>query len=632
MMAQKLSETTRASRSFRGGELVTLSVRLPDGRLGKTSIRRSELVRRAMAAEIARKTVWLAQEVHVTESGRRISLDRQWESIYADPSCDMRIIAPAQRGKTLYQIVKTMAQLYCGMAVGWVMPKYGKVQELVNGKLNGTIKNTPLYLEMQEASTGADTLQFKTFGDYGKLYLVTANSENELTSFSSDAMHIDERDFCNRVNLPMYPSRMNASPYRLTDEISTPTTEGSEAKLGQPGNDNIHSEWLTGDRRRYFSKCPRCGTEQILDWYKNVVQVDRDESGRITGFDVRDKDWSVGSPQDLRVCCRECRHPFDRLSSGRWIAQRPHRTRMRTYWVEALASPIGPSIEQMLQTFTRALGNPSKMQHFHNMDLGRPYAGGMLRFTKDLFRQCAPNQRHWMLTECDGPCTAGVDVNRPWLDIQISRWIGGKQVKVWAGKVQGGEREVVALFRKFNVIGAVIDNQPETKFSMSLQDACAGAGISMIRCKYASTEQSRMIVVSEAGENPKLDPPRLITVNRTVAIDTLYETMQTKVVEWFTDWETAISGALIEEFTIPVRKLSISEAGAERFVWEGKPDHQLHAAVYDLLAGDLLKMNIVRDYSEIGPFVNDFTHGGGGYKPDPGGNPQRNDAVMIQRG
>ena len=81
----------------------------------------------------------------------------------------------------------------------------------MHGKLNPTIRGTALYEQLVDDAGGHDTVGFKQFGDYGKLYIVTANSENELTSFSADAMHIDERDFCNRQNLPMYTSRMNWS-------------------------------------------------------------------------------------------------------------------------------------------------------------------------------------------------------------------------------------------------------------------------------------------------------------------------------------------------------------------------------------------------------------------------------------
>jgi hypothetical protein len=612
-------------------ETVKVGVRV-NGAVVPVEISRAELVRRAMSTSITKQVLNLVHNHHVTEAGRRVKLEHQWKQIYADPSTDMRIIAAAQRGKTLYQLVKTFAQLSLGMSVGWVMPKENKVLELVHGKLNLTIKNTPLYQEMMQVSAGNDTVKFKTFGRYGKLYIVTANSPTELTSFSSDAMHVDERDFCNRVNLPMYTSRMNASPYKLTDEISTPTVEGTKAAVGQRGVDNIHSEFLHGDQHRYFSTCPHCGHTQILDWFENVVKVAADESGRVIDFQVRDQDWSPGSMNDIRTCCAraKCGRPFNRLAPGQWTSL-GGRARLRTYWVEPLALSMGPTLEQMLDTFRKSLGNPTKMQTFMNMDLGRPYAGGMARFSTDLFERCE-DRNLGMLESCDGPCTMGIDVNRPWLDVQISKWVEGRQIKIHVAKVQGGVVEVLRLMERFKVVGAVIDTHPETKFAVQLQaDAMEKLKVPVVRCKYASTEQGKPIVISEQGEGP-LDPPRLITVQRTFAIDSVYETMQTKQVVWFRNWRGALNGALVDETCNPVRKLVINDAGNERFVWEGQPDHQLHASVYDWLAGEILEMRTVRDYSDVMPLVSDVVHPRLRANPESVKLSRMDDSPMIFRG
>ena len=594
---------------------------------------RSQLVRQAMASAVSQRVMELVNGIHRNEMDRPVTLEHQWERVYADPSPDMRIIAAAQRGKTLLELVKTMAQVSLGLAVGWVMPKENKVTELVNGKLKATIENTPFYQELQANSPGSDSTRFKTFGKTGRLYIVTANSANELVSFSADAMHIDERDFCNKQNLPMYPARMNFSPYKFTDEISTPTVDGTETRVGQVGIDNIHSEFLAGDQHRYFSTCPHCGQDQILDWYENVVKVKQDESGRIIGFDVRDLDWSDGSARDIRVCCKSCQRPFDRLAPGEWRAMNPG-SRIRSYWMEALNSAVGMSLSALLQDFTRALGNPSKMQTFHNMMLGRTYSGGSMRFTDAMFQACVENG-HRMLQRSDGPCTIGIDVNRPWLDVQISKWADGKQIKVFAEKLQGGVDELIALCERFGVVGGVIDNQPEVKFSMQVQEAAkAKLGIPIVRCKYATNEQGRAVIISESGDDPENDPPRLITVNRTFAIDTVYESMATGTLVWFEEFRGAIEGALVSEMTNPVRMLTVSDAGIERFTWAGQPDHQLHAAVYDWLAGDQLEMNVVRDYSEIGPFISHLlhTHGPVGPAATSSSSGQFSDDVMIFRG
>src|SRR5690606_19021911 len=98
---------------------------------------------------------------------------------------------------------------------------------------------------------------------------------------------------------------------------------------------------------------------------------------------------------------------------------------------------------------------------------------------------------------------------------------------------------------------------------------------------------------------------------------------------WFEEWQEVINGALAEEFSNPVRKLVINDVGTEKFVWEGIPDHQLHAGVYDQIAGTVLEMDAVKDYSDIGPFMSVLLHSHPPVGPESSG---FDDSVMILKG
>lgn len=611
-MAAEQGIPEKSERAKRATEMLTILVMCPDGHKRPIRMTRAEAERRAMAVDVARRSLELIRDHHRTEKGQPVELEHQWKQIYADPSPDMRVISAAQKGKTLWQLVKTFAQLTLGLNVGWIMPNKDKVSELVQGKINPTITNTPLYADLQKSGGGVDSVQMKMFGN-ATLYVKTAESSKQLTSFSSDCMHVDERDFCNRENLPMYTSRMLWSPFKLTDETSTPTLEGVVGKLGEAGTDNIHAEFLAGDQFRYFSVCEHCGRQQIIDWYNNIVEVQCDESGRIRDFRVRDEHWE-GQVPDIRPICVECHHPMDRLRPGFWKSLNPGAT-MRTYWVEALAIVYGEEIWQLVEKFTKCLGNPSKMQHFHNMDLGRPYAGGMMRFTADLFRECAEDG-YRMLERSDGPCTIGIDVNRPWLDVHISRWVGGRQRKVYVAKMEAKEERLIGLFERFNIIGGVIDNQPETNFAIGLQETIMQqTGRWIVRCKYATNPQVNPLVISEAGERT-FDPPNLVSLDRTCAIDSLFEDFVMRRLVWFEEWRSALDGMLFEEFHNLVR-VFVTDGPKERIDWVGKPDHQLHAAVYDALAGEIfgLATKSQLDYSEMTPIIEQYHHGGSRIRP-----------------
>lgn len=574
-------------------------------------ITRAEGIQRVMAKLVTMRVQELARDHHITELGRKVDLtmNHQWDQIYREDNPHLTIIAAAQSGKTLYNIIKMIAQASLGLAVGLVMPKDEKVTELVRGKLDPTIKNTPFYSALVAMSGGNDAVKYKTFGQYGRLHLVSCNSESELTSFTADCMHIDEYDFCDRNNLAMYPYRMNQSKYKLVDQICTPTVPGTVAKAGQSRVDNIHSEFLFGTQNRYHTTCPHCALRQVLDWYKNVIRAAHDESGRIITFDVRDKDYQPGTGTDLRVCCAnsKCERPFDRTARGIWIPGRPHAARA-SYWVNPLASIVGGSLESYLNSFQISLGNPSKMQNFHNMGLAMVFAGGAAQFTEELFRKCT-ERGHYMLQSSDGPCTMGIDVNRPWFDVQISKWLRDRtQIKVHVAKVQG-EEQLYALMQRFNVTKAVIDNDPEASVSARIQQkAWENLRIRVVRCRYSTHDMPELLTVSEPGENPVIDPPMLVTVNRTIAIDGVYETMQRQMVKWFESWRTELDEALYHEFTNPVRKLVQHEGMRPRYIWAGDPDHQLHASVYDWLTSEIPNLSIWHDLSNITPAVTEVTH------------------------
>lgn len=594
--------TTSPPRPRRGTEMVTVRIG------GRTvEIERRELLRRAMGAQVAVRRLELVREHHRNEANRRIMLEPQWEQIYADPAPDIRIVSAAQRGKTLRELIDTMAQLTLGLSVGWVMPKDQKVKELVQGKLNPTIRNTPLYSRLLDGAS--DTVHFKSFGS-ARLYIVTAKSESELTSFSADAMHIDERDLCDRTNLPMYPARMNASPYRLSSEISTPTVDPPRAGNGRYMLDNIASEFLTGDQHRWFVRCGMCGEWQICDFYKNVIEVDRDESGRVLDFKILDPEWSPRSPRDVQLVCAQCREPMDRLGPGEWRAMNPGAMK-RSYWVEPLNLEMGPSILTLIDNFEKSINNPMKMQHFHNLDLGRTYAGGLLRFDESVFAKCTG--KHAIQTQSAGPSTIGIDVNRPWLDIQITQHTDTRRIKVFAAKTRDDAESLVRLMKRYGVRFGCIDNDPEARFAHSVQDACRAAGIRLVRVKYATSQQSKPIVISEAADSPVFDPPKMITVDRTYVIDALYAAMQGGQIEWFREWREALEGKMFDEFYNSSRIYQPGEDGKrERFLWEGSPDHQMHAAVYDLLAETICGVRGSMDFEDVLP----VTVEGGHRSPD----------------
>lgn len=591
-----------------GEKSATITVKLESGELLR--IRRDHAIRISMARQLASMIMSLATEVHRTDKGQKIDLDGnpQWKEVYACASPDIRIASSAQVGKTLYGTCRMFAGANLGLEGAWVSPTDPKRNEYVHNRVERTIQNTDLYGERIAAAGGSNSTHEKQYragdGSLTAMHFVTSNSPKEMISFSADHMCIDERDFSDRSNLHMYPARMNRSPYRLTYECSTPTLPGEDAELvhGREPVDNIMTQVMTGDYRNWHTMCQHCGTEQVLDWYKHMVKVDLDDAGRILRYDVCDRGWSPGSPVDLRAVCQHCHRPMDRLGPGRWVKRNPGR-QIHSFHLNRLASSVGDPMDKLLKRFAEGIGNPSKMQQFHNMDLGVPFAGGHMGFRDWMFTACSADSAHAMLTDYVGPATAGIDVNVPFFDVQISRWEAwnqsAPQVKLYAGKVQG-RQNLYALLKRFGVVVAMIDQQPELNLAVEIQEeAPFKIGCEIIRAHY-STHGLKSAWIASEGPNRPMGPPRLVTLDRTATLDALYASVLNRRVQWFRNFREAINGEMLAEMSRPVRQVVQTDDG-ERFAWVGKPDHQMHAANLDRMAGEeVCPMMLVRHTSPIG--------------------------------
>lgn len=613
-----------------------VNMELPGGRVASMS--RNDLVRLAAGRQLATMVMMLVEQIHRTDKGRPVDLHRnpQWQEIYRDPSPDIRIMASAQVGKTLYATLRCFAAAELGFETGLVLPTDPKRNEFVHNRVERTLNNTPHYQRQIDDAGGTNSTREKHYrsrdGSICPLHFVASASDNELIAFSADQMIVDEKDRCDRDNLKLVPSRMNQSDYRLTLEQSTPTIPGyASTKAGEAGPDNIHTEFLNGTQFRWNIRCDACGHEQVPTWEENVVKIAVDESGRITGYTVRDRDYVPGGPADVRVCCCACDAPMDRLAPGRWVSENPGAT-VHSYWVNRLCAAVGEPLSAILGRFGKAINNPSAMQQVYNMDLGLPYSGGFVGFREELFRACCGG--YPMDSAYEGVTTAGIDVNVPFFDVHISSWHPESpdcpQRKRKVAKVQGREN-LYALLRLFNVKVAVIDQQPETNLACEIQrDAPDRCGCRVVRAKYSTHPTIDPVTVSKAGENPG-DLPVIITLDRLSTLDAVYQSMLNRRVMYFLEYATVLDGAMLREFVRPTRTVEDDARGEPRFNWVGKPDHQLHAANLDLIAAhDLVGRMHMGTYTGVLGSVVDYTHSRPAAPISSGGPPEAALAGMLR--
>lgn len=65
----------------------------------------------------------------------------------------------------------------------------------------------------------------------------------------------------------------------------------------------IHKLFTESDQRRWVHKCPHCGYKQVLDYEKNIKQVNPD------GID---QEARVVQPGTFQFVCQKCGKPLDK--------------------------------------------------------------------------------------------------------------------------------------------------------------------------------------------------------------------------------------------------------------------------------------------------------------------------------
>lgn len=554
---------------------------------------RKELLRISMAQQVADTVMHLLKTVHRTEKGEKVDLtgSHQWHEIWADACPDLRVMSSAQVGKTFYGIVRQFASAELGLNHGFIMPTDDARNRFVKEKVNPTIEAVSHYMERMRGSTGVGSVRLKKYrhatGE-ATLFYPGCNSGHDMRSFSADSMNVDEYDHCPRDNLALYPKRMNYSPFALTYETSTPTMAGdSESVPASERADNIHTRVLAGTDKHYKIDCEHCGVVQELEWAKHFVDEDLDSAGRLIGFKVRDPIYDATGARDVHPVCLKCGKPMDRLRKGVWIPNNPG-SKISSYTYNRLNSGIGRSMRELLDTYEKAIGNPTLMQIFWNYDIGRPFLNGNVKFTEDLFKRCmipgfsCPERS-------DGPASCGIDVNVPFFDVQAAEYPANqtyRQRVTWAGKIQG-EEALIARVRAMGTRFVCVDQQPELNTALRLQAEFIKHGIWCTLVRYSSHPATKMITVSLAGER-EYDPPLQVTVDRTACIDAHYTDMLMGAIGLPCNWSSLQDGRVKNEYLKPVRAtVKNLETGIETPSWVGKPDHSVHAGVLNRIAGIL---------------------------------------------
>lgn len=248
----------------------------------------------------------------------------------------------------------------------------------------------------------------------GVLILTGANSATGLRSMPARYLFLDEIDaYPADVDgeggaIPLAEKRTSTFGSRKKIfKISTPTIDGASA---------IDNEFKKTDQRYYHVPCPHCGTLQILQ-FKQIR-------------------WHEKKYDDVHYECEHCgdkiyeRHKSAMFSLGKWIATKPENACEETvgYHISSLYSPDGwTSWKDIAKMWDEAKDIEANKKTFYNTILGETYKEEV---DVPAWEALYDKREHYTVNVPPAPVcflTAGVDVQKDRLELEIVGWARGKQ-------------------------------------------------------------------------------------------------------------------------------------------------------------------------------------------------------------
>lgn len=300
--------------------------------------------------------------------------------------------------------------------VMYVMPTAEMAKGLSEGRVDPMIANSPTLSEKvrppRERDSG-NTKFVKKFAG-GLLVLTGANSAAGLRSRPVKVLILDEVDgyplSVGEEGSPVMLAKKRTSTFgfkRKIYELSTPTVENISV---------IEKDFLATDQNYYFVPCPHCNHKQELK-FENLQ-------------------YEKGNYTDVKYACIECgtlieeRFKTKMLEGGEWRSTVPANKNpiKRGYHLNSLYSPIGwLSWAEIVEEYEKSENDENAQRVFTNTILGETYKNkGDVPDWQRLYSRSRGSYAPGFVNKNICFLTAGVDVQRDRLEMEVVGWAPGK--------------------------------------------------------------------------------------------------------------------------------------------------------------------------------------------------------------
>lgn len=330
----------------------------------------------------------------------------------SDPTIqEIVVMSSAQVGKTLlllaiigYHIDQDPAPILL------LQPTLEMAEAFSKDRLAPMVRDTPALrgrIKDPRSRDSGNTLLHKSYPG-GQITMAGANSPASLASRPIRVVLGDEIDrypaSAGTEGDPVNLARKRTTTFwnRKIVLVSTPTIKGAS---------RIEAAYEQSDKRRYFVPCPHCDHFHPLEWDNLRMEEDR--------------------PETAAMVCPSCgalyddSHKLRMLRRGQWVATAPFNG-VAGFHLNELYSPWR-TFSDVASDYLRAKDHPEQLKTFVNTSLGETFQEvGEAPEWQRLYdkREGYPTNR---VPAGVALITAGVDVQKDRLELEIVGWSQGKR-------------------------------------------------------------------------------------------------------------------------------------------------------------------------------------------------------------
>lgn len=184
-----------------------------------------------------------------------------------------------------------------------------------------------------------------------RFHFLWTSGKTATESFPMDVISFDEVQEMLIADMEKVVERLSASKLKYTLMGSTANWPDSD----------IHWWYMRGTQHQFHTRCPTCGTGQVLDeHFPECIQFDPKHPKR----NQRGGSALLG---EYRYQCHSCKGWIDDPQQGDWIPKNPEADIQSVHFPQFLSPTITP------RNIIEAYRNNDSMKGFYNRKLGKPY-------------------------------------------------------------------------------------------------------------------------------------------------------------------------------------------------------------------------------------------------------------------